>query len=158
MANYQTGSKIGADLTQTSSAAQFTLGDHLLSNNDGEWVYVLANGAITAGDCVTITSSGTATRATPANVAAGYEMAFAQFAFADTEYGWVGRRGNQLTVNCSSTTALNAVLYIGSSGKLSSTASSGTVAGVSLSYASTSATVQAIPAFVSWPRASLANA
>lgn len=146
---------------QTNSAGTaippHKLGTRVLGTNSSEWVYVQAAGAVTAGDAVTVTTSGTATRATTANVIAGQQIAFAQNAFADTDYGWVALNGNALTVNVSGTTAVDIPLYIGTSGKLTYVTASATVAGVGLTYASTLVSVQAIPAFVSWPRCPLAN-
>lgn len=155
MANFQTGSKLGANLNASDgTTAQFTLGDRLNGTNDSLWVYVLANGAISSGDCVMITTSGTATRATAAGVnVVNQEIGFAQFAFADLEYGWVARNGYGLTVSVSATTSGSAVLYIGTtSGKLSNTSSSGTLAGVQVATISSTATFTTTTGSLSWPR------
>ena len=134
------------------------LGTIVEGSSASRWVFAVASGAITAGDTVTIDTAGTAQRATPANVATGAQVAFAQNTFATGEYGWFAINGNTLTLNVSSTTGVNLGLYIGSSGKLTFTTSSGTIMGISLTYASTIATIQAVPAVVSWPRNPVANA
>jgi len=156
---FQTGSKIGVDLTQSQTSAQFGLGDRVNGSGDSLWVYVIANGAISTGDCVMITSSGTATRATGASVqTVGYEVGFAQFAFADGEYGWVARNGMGLTVAVSATTSGSAVLYIGTtSGKLSNTSSSGTLVGVQIVTTSATATYTTTTGHLSWPRCAAAG-
>lgn len=142
---------------QTNSAGTvippFKVGTRVMGSGETEWVYVQANGAISAYDLVAINSTGTATRATAALAATGSELAFAQNAFSDTDYGWVTTKGNPLTVNVSATSTLQAVLYVaGTSGKLSTTASSGTLAGIALLTASTTAAVASYLAVVTFPK------
>lgn len=152
--NISTAGFAGVNLRGTDgTTAQFGLGTGIESAN-GDWSYIQANGAITAGDLVAISITGTGTRATPALAATGQQLAFAQYSFLDTEYGWVVTGGgNPLTVNVSATSTLQAVLYVAAtSGKLSTTASSGTLAGISLQTASTTAVVAAFTAIVTWPR------
>lgn len=152
---YQTGSNIGVNLNSSDgTTSQFSIGTRVNGNNDSLWVYVQANGAISAGDCVLINSTGTATRATASNVnAVNTEIGFAQFAIADTEYAWVARNGYNLTVAVSATTSGSAVLYIATtSGKLSNTASSGTLAGVQVATVSSTATFTTTTGSLSWPR------
>lgn len=145
---------IGARFTTTDgTTASFAPGTRIHGNNGGEWIYILANGAISNGDLVAITTSGTGTRATATLAATGSELAFAQCAFADTEYGWVAINGQPMTVQVSATSTLQAVLYVATtSGKLSTTASSGTLAGIALLTASTTAVASTYLAVVTWPK------
>ncbi len=152
-ANINTSNLAGVNLRGTDgTTASFDVGTRIESAN-GEWIYMLANGAVSAGDLVAINSSGTGTRATATLAATGSELAFAQYAFADTEYGWVAKNGNPLTVQVSATSTLQAVLYVATtSGKLSTTASSGTLAGIALLTASTTAVAASYLAIVTWPK------
>lgn len=148
-----TSSKVGVDLNNPTTASNFGLGDMTFGLNGSEWTYIQANGAISAGALVQINTGGTGTPATAAGAAAGAKLAFAQAAFTDTQFGWVCVRGNPITVLVSATSTLNVVLYVGTtSGSLSTTASSGTLAGVALLTASTTAVLTAFQAVVSWPR------
>lgn len=144
----------GVNLRSTDgTTAQFALGTGVESGN-GDWQYIQANGAISAGELVAISATGTGTRATATLAATGQQLAFAQYAFLDTEFGWVVTGGgNPLNVSVSATSTLQAVLYVATtSGKLSTTASSGTLAGISLQTASTTAVVATFTAIVTWPR------
>lgn len=151
---YQTGSKLGVDFNNTTTTAQFGLLDRVNGSNDTLFVYVQANGAITSGDCALINSTGTATRATAANVnVVNTEIGFAQCTFADTEYGWIARNGVNVTIGVSATTSGSAVLYIGTtSGKLSNTSSSGTLVGVQVVTTSATVTFTTTTGSISWPR------
>jgi hypothetical protein len=154
MAFYQTSSKLGVDLNSTNATAQFTLGTRTDGSADSFWVYVQANGAISAGDCVSINATGTATRATPTTlIAKANEVAFAQVAFADTEYGWVARNGLGMTISVSATVSASAQLYLAtSSGKLSDVSASGTLVGVQIATTSASATIGTTTGTISWPK------
>lgn len=154
MANIPTSNLLGVNLRSSDgTTALFAPQSRITAANAGEWEYVLANGAISAGDLVAISSAGTATRCTPALAATGSQLAFAQFAFADLEYGWVAINGAPMTVFVSATSTLQAVLYVATtSGKLSTTASSGTLAGIALLTASTTAVAATNLAIVTWPK------
>ena len=150
-----TSSKIGVDLTQSQTSPTFTYGDTALGTQNSEWVYVLANGSIGSGDCVAITGSGTATRATPTLLVGtkNTEVAFAQFNFADTEAGWVCRRGYGMIVAVSATVSSSATLYLATtSGKVSDVAGSATLVGIQLAGVSTTASTTTTSAAFSWPR------
>ena len=144
----------GANLTTTTTTAQFTTGVKVHGNQDTEWVYVEANGAISAGDIVEITASGTASRATTAGPRTSItELAAAQNAFASGEYGWVARRGYGLTVAVSATVQPATTLYIATtSGKLSNTSASATIVGILINNASATATTTTTTATLLWPR------
>lgn len=151
---FQVGSKIGVDLTQSQTAAQFRLGDRVDGSANSKWVYVYASGAVAAGDCVTVSATGTAATATAARVAdPAYEIAFAQFALGAGEYGWVAQAGQGLTVAVSATASNNAVLYVATTaGKLSTTASSGTLTGVQIANVSSTATTTTTTGTLTFPK------
>lgn len=148
----------GANLNGTTSAAQFSVGTKVLGSQDTEWVYVEANGAISAGDICEISASGTATRATTAGPRTSVtELGCAQNAFATGEFGWVARRGYGLTIAISATVQPG-VLYIATtSGKLSNTSASSTIAGIIINNGSATATTTTTTGTLTWPRSIVAN-
>jgi hypothetical protein len=143
----------GARLNTPESGQRHTLGTQASSQDGTVFQYVQANGAISASDVVTISQAGQCERATIANAMAGQQLAVAQAAFADDDFGWVAVKGNPLTVNVSATATLNVAIYIGTtSGHISTTAGSATLAGVAFLTANTSTAVAAFNCTVSWPR------
>lgn len=148
----------GANLNTATEDKKFALGTSCKGSQDSEWVYVEASGAISAGDVVEITAAGTATRATTAGPRTGVEyLGVAQFAFADGEFGFVAQKGYNMTVAVSATVqpALTgtAELYIATtSGKLSNTSASATIAGIVVNNASATATTTTTTGTLNWPR------
>lgn len=148
-------SMIGVDLNASATTAAFAVNTRVNASQDSLWVYVEANGALTTGDLVSITTAGTATRCLTSggSNAAFSDIAFAQNAFASGEFGWVCKNGANVYVAVSSTAALSAVLYVATtSGKLSTTSASGTLMGVSLLAAVATATTTTTNANVTWPK------
>lgn len=153
-----TDGMIGVDLNTTTTEAQFAPGTRVKGSNDSVWVYVLANGAISTGECVQVTSSGTATRATTAGPRTSVdELAFAQRAFADEEYGWVAQHGSGMTIAVSGTTSQGTLYIASTSGKLSGTSASSTIAGVVITSISSTATTTTTTGVLTWPRSILPN-
>ena len=153
----QTGSKIGADFNSTSTTALFTLNDVAFGSGDSEWTYVKASGALLTGQMVTIAGGGTAIVAHTTSLMTGTNLlGFPQGQFADQDYGWVARRGVGMSVMCSGTCATNALLYLvtGSNGGLSTTAGSGTLAGILLQASASTASLVITTAMLQWPRCS----
>lgn len=147
------GSKLGVDLNNPSSTATFSLLDSTRGSNDTEFVYCYVSGALNTGSGVRISQTGTAALWTAASVATGVELGFAPTSFTDAQYGWIARRGNPLTVLVSATSTLNVQLYASdTSGALTTTATSGTLVGIALQTASTTAAVANFLAVVSWPK------
>lgn len=147
----------GANLNVTTASARHEVGTKCLGSQDSEWVYVEANGAISAGDVVEISASGTATRATTAGPRTGVEsLAVAQNAFATGEFGWVAVKGYNMTVAVSATVQPAIVgtteLYIATtSGKLSNTSASATIQGILINNASATATTTTTTGTLNWP-------
>jgi hypothetical protein len=128
---------------------------HITGTNDSLWVYVEANGAVTTGDLVSITTAGTATRCLTSggSNALFSDIAFSQGVFTSGQFGWVAKKGSNMYVAVSSTAALSAVLYVATtSGKLSTTTAAGTMMGVSLLTAVATATTTVTNANLTWPK------
>jgi len=153
MPTFATDGKIGVDFTQASTTALFGVGTRTQARDGSTWVYVQADGLVDLYDVVTIDENYQATPATPASAALGDQLGFAQCVIADNSYAWVALNGSPLIVAVSGTSTLSVAIYIGTvSGHLSTTASSGTVAGVALQTASTTSTGTSATAIVSWPK------
>jgi hypothetical protein len=148
-----TSGAAGANLDGTTTDQRFALGTRVTGNNGTTWFYVQADGAIDDNDVVTVDENFQATPATIATTIDGNQLAFAQNAFADNEYGFVAVNGPSLTVAVSGTSTVNVAIYIGTvSGHLSTTASSATVAGVAIQTASSTSTGTSATAIVTWPK------
>ena len=156
MAFSTNSSVIGANLGNSDGAtALFGLGNTLMGSNDTEWVYVNAAVALATGTAVVINSSGTAAllNGTLSTTSTGKQIAFSQGVFAASDYGWVARRGNGIYVLVSSVSTVAVILYNSdTSGTLTTTSATNTLAGISLITAAATATGVPQPAFVSWPR------
>lgn len=152
------GSKLGVDLNNPASSATFTLMDQTWGSNESAWTYVYCSGGCSAGALMQISSTGTASTALASVSALGSKLAFAQATFTDGQSGWMATAGNPLVVLVSSTSTQFAVLYItAASGALTTTAGSGTMAGLALLTASTTAVLTAFQAVVTFPRVLLSG-
>lgn len=153
---YTNSSTIGVNLGNSDGAtALFGLGNTIMGQSDTEWVYINTASALTTGTAVMINSSGTANllNGTLSTTSTGKQIAFAQGTFAASDYGWVARRGNGIYVLVSSVSTVAVILYNSdSSGTLTTTSATNTIAGISLITASSTGIASAVPAFVSWPR------
>tara|TARA_R110000868_G_scaffold3733_2_gene23106 strand:- start:4379 stop:4873 length:495 start_codon:yes stop_codon:yes gene_type:complete len=153
---YANQSTIGVDLNNTNTTAQFSLGQRISGSGDTLWVYCQMNGAATTGHICTIGTGGTATPAITgaALVAANAQIAFAQGAFADADYGWLCQHGNNVYIRVSGTCSLSQALYIATtSGCLHVTSASSTLGGVAMiANVSSTATSIAVLANLTWPR------
>ena len=158
---FQTGSAIGVDFNNTSTTALFTLNDIKLGSGDSEWVYVKASGALLTGQMCVIGASGTAIKAnctalmdSATSLVGANNLGFPQGQFADQDYGWVARRGVGMAVMCSGTAAPSAILYLvtNTNGGISTTAGSGTLAGILLQASASTASLVITTAILTWPR------
>lgn len=141
--NIITDGKLSIKLGATSTTLEFKLGTRANGNNGTVWRYVQATVAVSQYDTVTFPNTWLIQPATPTTVATGGNIGFAQVAFAAGEYGWVCTEADKITVAVSSTTTAAIQLYIATtSGKLSTTSSSGSLAGMFVDASiSTTATV-----------------
>jgi hypothetical protein len=129
--HYVTDGKLSIKLGSTSTTQEHALGSRATGNNGTVWRYVKATFAVSQYDTVTFPQTWLIQPATPTTVATGGNIGFAQVAFAAGEYGWVCTEADKLTVAVSATTTAAIQLYIATtSGKLSTTSSSGTLGGV----------------------------
>lgn len=129
--HYVTDGKLSIKLGTTSTTQEHALGSRASGNNGTVWRYVRATVAVSQYDTVTFTNAWLAQPATGTSVATGGNIGFAQVAFAANEYGWVCTEADKITVSVSATAAPATQLYIATtSGKLSTTSGSGTLAGV----------------------------
>lgn len=148
----------GVNLDTPGTDQRFPLGTKVLGSQDSEWVYVEASGAVSAGDICEISASGTATRATTAGPRTSVtELGVAQAAFATGEFGWIARRGYGMTVAVSATTQPGVIYIATTSGKLSNTSASSTIAGILINNASATATTTTTTGTLTWPRCIVAN-
>lgn len=148
----------GVSLNSTNSAALVAVGTKVNAQQDSEWVYVEANGAISVGDVCEISASGTATRATTAGPRTSVtELGVAQNAFATGEFGWLARRGYGMTIAVSATTQPGTIYVATTSGKLSNTSASSTIVGILINNASATATTTTTTGTLTWPRCVLPN-
>ena len=161
MVDIPTSPLLGVNLGQTSAGtstagagAPQALGTTIFGSHGSVYQFVQAAVAINQYDVVSIDNNSQASGATPATLATGAtSIGFAQAAFAQYDYGWVALQGSQLTVNVSATSTLAVQLYAATTtGKLSTTASSGTLVGVAILTASTTAVVGTTLAVVSYPQ------
>lgn len=144
-------STVGVDLNNAQTTAQFTTGSQVEGSAGTEFTYVELGTATSAGTLLAINATNTANLAVPSST--GSRFAFAQAAFTSGSFAWVATRGNPLTVLVSATSSLFMPLYVtAASGALSTTASSGTMAGITLLTASTTAVLTAYQAVVTWPK------
>lgn len=125
---------IGAALTVTTAGtstdgedAEFKLGTCLNGSDNTVWCYVQANGAIDQYDAVGIDENFQAAALTKTMVDDGWNIAFAQVAFSDNDFGWVALRGANIQVNVLASCAVDVALYSsGSAGHLDDDSSSQT--------------------------------
>jgi hypothetical protein len=109
----------------------FTLGQVALGTDGSSWVYVLAGGAIAAGDAVLITNTAalwTANSTTNALAVSklGDLVGVALVAIASGSYGWIQRAGKCSTINAVASVAANALLRTTTTaGRLTGTSAAG---------------------------------
>lgn len=138
---YAIDGALGVDLATTHTDPQFSLGKTVKGNDNSEWVYVQASGAIVQYDCVAIDESFQATATVLASQGFGDACGVAvATAFADDDYGWVCIKGagSNYKVLVDASCNANAQLYVTtvSGGLADSTTSGGeAVDGIVLSAA-----------------------
>lgn len=114
-------SPIGAAADYLSTEADFTVGERAKGKDGSEFVYVQANGAISANDVVIIDEDWQADQIDTTNSAGalGDKVGVARAAFADNEYGWVQVHGVCDAINVGTSAAANT--------KLNTTATAGRI-------------------------------
>lgn len=106
---------------------EFELGTRMMGAAGKEYVYVQADGAITANDVVLITEAFQADQLDTTNSASAFGdmVGVAGATFADNEYGWVQIKGAcsvNVGTSCAANTAVNST---GTAGRVDDDATSG---------------------------------
>ncbi len=157
---------IGANLsrmddttTALTEGKAFGLGDRFVDKQGNEYKYVSFTNATAQYDVVAIDNDFAATGITPTLMATTQSpvLAIAQATATSGQRGWALTYGHNVSCNVSATATANVALYAATTtGKLSTTASSGTLRNVVL-MTSTSATAAAAAVAVLWNNASNAT-
>lgn len=164
---FQTQSKLGVDLNNTSTTQLFALGTRVLGTSGTEWVYVQAASAVTAFKAVHINATFTCGMASVSDVigegaAAPGRLGWAQNAFAANDFGWVPVNGVVYIMTTGSSTLAPTGIPVCLGGSAVSTGmcsmvatSTGTLQGVTIiaqGSGGQTATATAAQAILSWPR------
>lgn len=119
----------GVNFEATTTTASFVLGEKCEDSGGGSWVYVQANGTIAQYDAVKVDHDfQAAALTTTISGSEPTDVAVAQIAFADNEYGWVwegpgGGTGLGIKVNVLASCATDVKIYTtATAGKLDDTA------------------------------------
>jgi hypothetical protein len=119
-----TSGLLGVNLTDTPDTAVHTLGTVVDTTDGGSYVYVQANGAIAQYAAVGVDEDFQAAELTKAMADDGWNIGFAQAAFADNDYGWVALRGSNINCKVAISCAADVALYTtGTAGVLDDEAS-----------------------------------
>ena len=158
-------STIGVNLGASDGAtALFGLGQTVTGSDGSQWIYVNATSALTTGMVLAVTTAYSAQPATASNLLGsallaagspnnGETLAFAQGLFSAADYGWVCLRGANQYVAVSNVSTLGCALYLSvNSGMLTTTAASGTVAGIILLTCTGSTVLAPQKAYLQYPR------
>lgn len=147
MPEFMTSGLAGANTALTHTTAQFDLGTVSLGTSGRRYMYVLASGAISRYDVVTVDSSYVARPLMKAQADLGYRIAVAaDTALADAEYGWVVIAAPFVLANCKANTNAAVALFTSdTTGKLAHVSASQTeiksVTALATSGATATATV-----------------
>lgn len=103
--------KIGVNLTQVDTTAQFTPGTLITLNDGGQAMYVKSStSALSTYAAVSIGQNGVATMLTTTNAATNPRVGFAQTSVATSNYGWVVL-GGQFLCNVAAQCASSVPLF-----------------------------------------------
>lgn len=158
---YVNDGMIGTDLTAlvagtttNGEGAPFALGTRVRATDGQEYVFVQAGEAITQYMYVCIDEDFQAVKGTKALVDAGHQVAFAQVAFSDNDFGWVATRGANLTGRVLGSCVADVALYTsGTAGVLDDSSTSQTkVDGVVLIATNATATAANLEILATYPK------
>lgn len=120
---YATTPLIGINPTDANSNPQQVVGVLVDATDDQTFQYVFAGEALTLGQSVHIGLSGTAAALTPALAITAGDIGFVQTPLASGQYGWVARKGRNISVKVAAATADAVALWTtDTAGVLSDTA------------------------------------
>lgn len=109
--HYATSGLIGPRLTDTTTTADYKLGQRVQGTDGTEWVYCVSSGAITQYQAVGINEDFDAYSLTSTLAAQSDAIGFAQNAFAAGEYGWVAVRGTNIKVRTKASAVADTQLW-----------------------------------------------
>lgn len=119
---YNTTPLIGINFTDANSSPQQVVGVLADATDDQTYQYAYASAALTVGQTVHIGTSGTALALTPALAITAGDIGFAQTSLAAGQYGWIARKGRNLSIRVAANTADETALWTtDTAGELSST-------------------------------------
>jgi hypothetical protein len=118
-------SPVGANVGAQSATAKFALGTRAYGQDDREFVYVVASGAVTLGDAVGIDEDFTAISLTTTTAAAMHKVGWAaNHAFTTACYGFVTVKGTNFNGRLADNSAADSPLYTTATAGVLSTDSS----------------------------------
>jgi len=109
--HFATGGLIGSRLTDTTTTAEFKLGQRITGTDGTEWVYCVSSGAITQYQAVGINEDFDTYALTTALAPQSDSVGFAQNAFAALDYGWIAVRGTNIKVRTKASAAADTQLW-----------------------------------------------
>lgn len=121
------GADLGTAVSDLEEGKGFGLGDRYCDHTGKQYIWVQADGAISANDVVVISEAYQADQADTTNSAGalGDRVGVAPYDFADDDYGWVQVEG-PCTVNVGSSCAANTKLNTtGTAGRVDDDATAG---------------------------------
>lgn len=145
---------VNIDTGTTSTSSGGELGSRYTKDDGTEWMYVHANGAISAGDVVLIDESFEADSIDTTNSASGFGQpcGVASVAFADNEYGWVQIYGVCSAIGVLDAAAANvAINTTATAGKLDDDATAGAEVVTGIVLTTAEGTGLTAPGFLNYP-------
>lgn len=151
---YATSGVTGVKTTRVDDEAQFALGTRVPAIDNQEYVYVLADTAITQYQWVGIDEDFDAAPLTKAIADDGWQIGVAQVAIADAKYGWVAVKGANLTANVAGSCGADVALYTTSTaGRLDDTSTSQTkIDGAVVVTANGTTAAANVEVMLTWPK------
>lgn len=119
---YNTTPLIGINFTDVNSSPQQVVGVLVDGTDDQTYQYAYASAALTVGQAVHIGLSGTAQALTAALAITAGDIGFVQTSTAAGQYGWIARKGRNISIRVAANTADDVALWTtASAGILSDT-------------------------------------
>lgn len=145
-----------AGTTTNGAGAEWAMGTVVNGTDGTRWMYVQANGAITAYDAVAIDEDFQAAPITKALADTGLEIGFAQMAFTDNDFGWVAMAGSNISMRTAAASVVDSALYTSTTaGVLSSTTNtSGTKIDGVVAVVSAGTQITTVEIIATYPRSS----
>lgn len=145
-----------AGTTTNGAGAEFALGTTVNFSDGVRYMYVQANGALTQYDAVGVDEDFQAAALDKTIADDGWEIGFAQIAFADNEFGWIAMSGSNISLRTAASSVVDSALYTSTTaGVLSSlTNTSGTKIDGVVAVVSAGTQITAVEIIATYPRSS----